>query len=203
MSIEKEMVRKGYNKIAEMYYAHRDLTKFNSELKRFSELLPEDAHVLDVGCGAGVPTAQYLTNNSIKVTGIDISDTMLELARENVPHATFRKMDAYELDFPPESFDGLISVYTLFHIQRKHHAKILHNFYEVLRPRGILMINSGVSESEGTSDFFGVPMFWSNFTPDTLLKLAKDTGFSIIFEGVLQRGGEYQYWIFARKELKK
>lgn len=199
MSLEKEMVRKGYNKIAETYYANRDLTKFNSELEKFSELLPKYAHILDVGCGAGIPTAEYLTNKNITVTGIDISDTMLKLARKNVPKATFINMDAYNLIFPPNSFDGLISVYTLFHIPRKGHSNILRNFYEVLKPGGIILINSGVSESEGVSNFFGVPMFWSNYTPDALLELVKEAGFSIIFEKVLQRGGEFQYWIFGRK----
>lgn len=199
MSLEKEMVRQGYNKIAEMYYTHRDLTKFNSELERFSQLLPEDAHILDVGCGAGIPTAKFLREKSLTVTGIDISDTMLKLAKENVPDATFINMDAHDLEFPPNTFDGLISVYTLFHIPRKDHSQIIQNFYEVLKPGGILLINSGVSESEGMSTFFGVPMFWSNYTPDKLLQLVKKTGFSILFEDVLQRGGEYQYWIFARK----
>lgn len=199
MSLEKEMVRQGYNKIAKMYYTHRDLTKFNSELERFSELLPDNAHILDVGCGAGIPTAKFLKNKGIEITGIDISDTMLELARENVPGASFINMDANELEFPPNSFDGLISVYTLFHIPRDEHPKIIKNFYDVLKPGGILLINSGVSESEGVSNFFGVPMFWSNFTPDALLEIVKDVGFSIIFERVLQRGGEYQYWVFARK----
>ncbi|TFF98953.1 MAG: class I SAM-dependent methyltransferase, partial [Promethearchaeota archaeon] len=106
---------------------------------------------------------------------------------------------AHDLEFPPNTFDGLISVYTLFHIPRKDHSQIIQNFYEVLKPGGILLINSGVSESEGMSTFFGVPMFWSNYTPDKLLQLVKKTGFSILFEDVLQRGGEYQYWIFARK----
>lgn len=199
MSLEKEMVRKGYNKIAKTYYSHRDLTKFNSELQKFAEFLPEKAHVLDVGCGAGIPTAEFLTRKNIEVTGIDISDTMLELARENVPQANFIKMDANELEFSPNTFDGLISVYTLFHIPKKKHPKILRNFYRVLKPGGILMINSGLSESEGVSNFFGVPMFWSNYSPDTLLQLVKDVGFSIIYEEILQRGGEYQYWIFGRK----
>lgn len=199
MSLEKEMVRQGYNKIAKMYYSHRDVTKFNSELEKFAKLLPENAHILDVGCGAGIPTAEFLTKKNIMVTGIDISDTMLDLARENVPQANFINMDAHELEFPPNTFNGLISVYTLFHIPRKDHPKIIRNFYDVLKPGGILLINSGVSESEGVSTFFGVPMFWSNYTPDKLLELVKDARFTIIFEEVLQRGGEYQYWIFGRK----
>ena len=88
-----KLVEQGYNKIAEDYYTHRNLNKFNTELEKFVVLLSDDAHVLDVGCGAGIPTAKFLVNKGIKVTGIDLSDTMLHLARKNVPTGEFIKMD--------------------------------------------------------------------------------------------------------------
>ena len=64
-----------------------------------------------------------------------------------------------------------------------------------------MLINTGVSESEGTSRFFGVPMFWSNFSPKITLDLVKKAGFSIISEEILQKGGEYQYWIYGKKMM--
>jgi len=194
-----KLVEQGYNKIAEEYYTHRDLNKFNNELEEFASLLPENAHILDVGCGAGIPTAKFLTKKGIKVTGIDLSDKMLSLARVNVTNAEFIKMDMNELEFKENSFDGIISVYTLFHVPKKNHIQIFKKFFEILKPGGILLINTGISESEGKSFFFGVPMFWSNFSPKITLGLVKKAGFLIIFEGVLERGGEYQYWIFGKK----
>ncbi|MFX0006475.1 MAG: methyltransferase domain-containing protein [Promethearchaeota archaeon] len=193
------LVEQGYNKIAEDYYNHRDLNKFNNELEEFASLLPKNAHVLDVGCGAGIPTAKFLINRGIKVTGIDLSDKMLSLARVNVPSAEFIKMDINQLKFEENTYDGIVSVYTLFHVPRNNHIQIFKKFFEILKPGGILLINTGISESEGKSYFFGVPMFWSNYNPKTTLELVKKAGFSIIFEGVLERGGEYQYWIFGKK----
>ena len=194
-----KLVEEGYNKIAEDYYSHRNLNKFNNELDEFSSLLPENAHVLDVGCGAGIPTAKYLTERGIKVTGIDLSDTMLNLARDNLPSTKFIKMDMNELEFNENTFEGIISIFALFHVPKVKHLDIFKKFFEILKPGGILMINTGVSESEGTSRFFGVPMFWSNFNPRTTLDLVKKAGFSIISEAVLERGGEYQYWVFGKK----
>jgi ubiquinone/menaquinone biosynthesis C-methylase UbiE len=193
------LVEQGYNKIAEDYYNHRDLNKFNKELEEFASLLPKNAHVLDVGCGAGIPTVKFLINRGIKVTGIDLSDKMLSLARVNVPSAEFIKMDMNELKFEENTYDGIISVYALFHVPRNNHIQIFKKFFEILKPGGILLINTGISEAEGKSHFFGVPMFWSNYNPKTTLELVKKAGFLIIFEGVLERGGEYQYWIFGKK----
>lgn len=194
------LVEQGYNKIAKDYYNHRDLNKFNNELEQFASLLSDNAHILDVGCGAGIPTAKFLVKRGLKVTGIDLSNTMLNLARQHVPSAEFLKMDMNELEFEENVFDGIVSVYTLFHIPKKDHLKIFRKFFEILKPEGILLINTGISESEGTNNFFGVPMFWSNFSPKTTLNLVKKAGFSIISESILERGGEYQYWIYAKKD---
>ena len=199
MDAISKLVEQGYNRIAEDYYTHRNLSKFNNELEEFASLLPENAHVLDLGCGAGIPTAKFLTEKGIKVTGIDLSETMLNLARKNVPSAKFIKMDMNELKFNEKIFDGIVSVYALFHIPKERHFEIFKKAFEILKPGGILMINTGVSESEGTSRFFGVPMFWSNFSPKITLNLVKKARFSILSEGVLERGGEYQYWIFGKK----
>jgi ubiquinone/menaquinone biosynthesis C-methylase UbiE len=195
-----DIVENGYDEIAESYYSHRDLEKFNSELDKFSELVPKNAHVLDAGCGAGIPTAKYLIKKGLKVTGIDISSTMIQLAKKNVPEADFLKMDINNITFPENTFEGLISVYTLFHIPRKNHLQIFKTFFDILKPGGILLINSGAgSGSEGMSNFFGVPMFWSNWSTEKTLELVKEAGFSVLFEGVLIRGGELQYWIFGEK----
>ena len=59
---ETEMVKTSYNKIAASYYSHRDLNKFNGELDKFIDLLPKNGHILDVGCGAGIPTGKYLVS---------------------------------------------------------------------------------------------------------------------------------------------
>ncbi len=201
MTEVSELVEKGYDKIARDYYTHRDLNKFNSELDKFISLLPKNAHVLDVGCGAGIPTAKYLVQRNIDVTGIDISDVMINMAKKNVPNANFFKIDMNNLKFDENTFDGIISVYALFHVPKKNHPSIFKQFYNILKPGGILLINTGVSESEGINDFFGAPMFWSNHDPQITLHLVKEAGFLIIFEGVLVRGGEFQYWVFGKKNF--
>ena len=194
-----ETVKESWNKIGSEYYRYRDLQKMNPELEKFISLLTKGAHVLDAGTGAGIPLGKFLVDRGFQLTGIDISEKMIAAAKKNVPKGNFLQRDILDLDFPDETFDGLTCVYTLWHIPRETHFEIFQNFKRMLKKDGILMINTGIRESEGLSTFFGQPMLWSNNNPQKTLAQVKELGFSILSEGVLERGGEYQYWIFAKK----
>ena len=194
-----QTVEESYDKMGELYHNSRNNEKFNGELEQFSELLPGSAQVLDAGCGVGRPTSEFLVKRGFKVTGVDISKKMIELANENVPEATFYQKNILTLDFPDNTFDGIICVYTLWHIPRTNHPNIIQNFHRMLKENGILVLNTGIYESEGMSNFFGEPMLWSTNDPKKTLAVVIDSGFEIIFEGILNLGGERQYWIFAKK----
>ena len=195
-----ETVKESWDKISDEYYRFRDLQKMNSELVEFTNLLPKGAHVLDAGTGAGIPVGKFLVDRGYRLTGIDISEKMIAKAKKNVPEGTFLQKDILELDFPAETFDALVCVYTLWHIPRELHTEIFDNFKRILKQNGILMINTGIRESEGLSLFFGEPMLWSNNNPKDTLQYIKELGFEIIKDGVFEHGGEYQYWLFARKK---
>ncbi len=199
-------VANSYDEIApqyEKYFRSSGIAnKFNDLLARFVSFLPKGAKILDAGVGSGIPTSRFLIDNSMNVVGVDISDTMLKMASRNVPEAELHKIDISKLDyiFENETFDGIISVFTLFHIPRKIHGYIFKIFASLLKKNGILMINTGTTESDGFSDFFGNPMYWSNYRPEKTLELVKNTGLHVIFEDSLIRGGEKQYWICAQKK---
>jgi 2-polyprenyl-3-methyl-5-hydroxy-6-metoxy-1,4-benzoquinol methylase len=192
-------VEASYDKMGEAYHNFRDNEKFNNELEKFTQLLPDSGQVLDAGCGVGKPVSEFLVKKGFKVIGVDISKKMIEVATENVPEATFYHRNILTLDCPNDAFDGIICVYTLWHIPRSHHSSIIENFHRMLKDNGILVLNTGVHESEGLSNFFGEPMLWSNNNPKKTLAFVKEIGFNIVFEGILTLGGEKQYWIFAKK----
>lgn len=192
-------VEESYDKMGETYHNFRNNEKFNTELVKFTELLPSSAQVLDAGCGVGTPVSQFLVRKGFQVTGVDISKKMIDLAKENVPEATFYHRNILTLDFPNDSFEGIICIYTLWHIPRTNHSSILENFHRMLKDNGILVLNTGIYESEGMSEFFGEPMLWSTNNPKKTLAFVKEMGFDIIFEGILKLGVERQYWIFAKK----
>ena len=193
-------VEESYDKMGEMYHNNRNNEKFISQLEKLQKLLPDGAHILDAGSGVGRPTSEFFSKRGFKVTGVDISERMVELARKNVPDATFYQKNVATLEFPNDSFDSIVCIYTLWHIPRAEHQSIIQNFHRMLKRDGILVVNTGVHESEGMSSFFGQPMLWSTNHPIRTLSFVEGAGFEVLFEGKLALGGEVQYWIFAKKK---
>ena len=198
MTEQEELVRKGYNKIAKEYQANRHIFKNSKELEEFASSLSENAKILDVGCGAGVPVTKFLVECGFDVTGVDFSESMLKLARKNVPKAKFIKKDMTKMDFEDDSFDGLTAFYSVFHIPKEKHFFLFKSFHRILKDQGVMMICIGGDEWEGTAEYFGTEMFWSHYSSEKSLQLVKDAEFQIIWDKHLVRGGEEQYWILAR-----
>jgi len=200
MAEKKEIVSKGYDKIAKKYQANRDLFKNTKELREFASHLSRNAKVLDVGCGAGVPVTKFLIESGFDVTGVDFSESMLKLAEKNVPKAKLIKKDMTQMDFEGKSFDGLAAIYSVFHVPKEKHFSLFKSFHRILKPRGIMLICLGPDQWEGTDEYYGVEMFWSHHAPEESLQMIKDAGFQIIWDKHLVRGGEEQYWILARNK---
>jgi ubiquinone/menaquinone biosynthesis C-methylase UbiE len=197
---KKEIVRKGYDRRAEEYHAARHLYDNKEELEEFVHLLPENAKVLDVGCGAGVPVAQFLVESGFDVTGLDFSENMLKLARKNVPQARFIIKDMTGLDFEDNSFDGLTAFYSIIHVPREEHFPLFQSFHRILKPDGVMLICTGPDDWEATDYYQGVRMFWSHYSPEKSLQLVKNAGFRIVSDRILVKGGERHYWIVARNK---
>jgi ubiquinone/menaquinone biosynthesis C-methylase UbiE len=66
--------------------------------------------VLDVACGTGIVarTAADLTGEPGAVTGLDLNDAMLTVARRLRPDIGWQQADAAELPFPDDSFDVVL-----------------------------------------------------------------------------------------------
>src|SRR3989344_4256049 len=153
--MKSDLVRHGYNKVAEDYSSSRDVFKSNKYLDRLIELLPANATILDIGCGSGVPVDRYLLDRGHGVIGLDISEKQIELAKRNNPQAMYEVRDMQELKPSEYSVDAIVSFYAIFHTPRENHLKLLKTLSFYLKERGLLLITMGASEWEGTEDFHG------------------------------------------------
>ncbi len=179
----KQTVKAGYNAIAKRYLDER--RRDSEDVRLLDDLigrLPLHAKVLDGGCGAGVPITQILSER-FNVTGVDFSETQIELAKRNVPQAEFLCQDMTQLDFPDHMFDAICSYYAIIHIPREEHESLIENFYRMLKPNGYALLCLGAKDliDDIDDDFFGTRMYWSHFDSKTYLVMLKGVGFSTIW----------------------
>jgi SAM-dependent methyltransferase len=208
---KKEIVRAGYNKVAERIQEISGLEKEGSDelnlLANFTSKIPLGGLVLDMGCGYGV-YSRYLSDK-FKVIGVDISEKQIELAKQNAPKAEFICEDMTKIYFPDEFFDGILAFYSIIHVPREEHYNLLSSFFRMLKMNGVVLLVFGITDDpESHEDNFfsrGVKMYWSGFDEKTNLNMLKQIGFRIIWAKSVKEspkwGDSTHLFVFAEKLL--
>jgi len=198
--VSAAIVRAGYDRVAAAYARQRDEFASLPYLARLCERLPPGAHVLDVGCGAGVPVDRYLVERGCRVTGIDLSPVQIALARTGVPEAAYAVGDMSALHPTAYTVDAVVSLYAICHTPREQHGRILAMFSSFLPDGGLLLVTMGASAWEGVEQFHGAPMWWSHYDSATNRRLIEGAGFSILFDEIdTQHGEQHQIVLAARR----
>lgn len=100
--------------------------------------------VLDLGCGTG-NVALRLASRGLRVTGVDLSAEMLDVARQKMSpglQANWVQAGAVELidHFQPASFDTIVSVLLFSELSSAEQAEALRQCYVLLCSGGQLII---------------------------------------------------------------
>jgi len=181
----ESIVANGYNRVAEKYYEHFKPCESNHLpiLQELVKRLPDHAIILDAGCGAGIPVAKFLSDQQFNVTGIDIAETMLTLARKQVPLAHFQNMSLYNLQFPLQHFDAVVSFFALLHLERNRIDSVLQTIAYIIKPNRYFAcsVNKG-NNTEGFFDFFGEQTYFSTYTEDEFVDRLRKAGFTVVWK---------------------
>lgn len=130
--------------------------------------LPSGSLLLDAGCGEG-NTAVYLAEkHHYKVTGIDLINRFVDIAREKakklgVANLTkFEVGDYSEIETPKDYFDGIYTMETLVHV--KKYKTALKNFFKALKHGGRLVLFEYTIEEQSKLNFYRKELW------DTIIK---------------------------------
>jgi ubiquinone/menaquinone biosynthesis C-methylase UbiE len=152
------------------------------QIEEFSKLIPKHGTVLDAGCAAG-RDCQLFANKGFKVTGVDVSKGLLEIARRSVPEANFIFANFLKLPFEDESFNGVWAHQSLLHLETQEDVKdALREFWRVLKPNGTLLVlvkaQTGNSKTAIVSDSFSKhDRFFQYFSTDEVASLLSGSDF--------------------------
>ena len=110
----------------------------------FLELLPDATglRVLDLGCGAGQLSFHLAEAGAAEVIAVDVSTTMLELARaqRSHPRVSYRLEAIERVHFASGSFDLVVSSLALHYVA--DYRGLVHNIAEWLTPGGALVYST-------------------------------------------------------------
>ena len=175
MCINKE----SYNKIVEKWVESRNGSFPGKLIKDFSSKIKSNKKILDIGCGTGYPITKYFSDNGFFVTGIDISENMLQKAIEqNMKNTKFYLCDFFEYK-PVEKYDGIIAFDSFFHFPKEKQNKIYEKISDWINIGGYLLFTHGNKNNEIEGNMFGETFYYSALNTEDVHKLLSQFGFKI------------------------
>jgi SAM-dependent methyltransferase len=205
-------VRESYDRLSDEYarriygeLAHKPLDR--ELLDRFARDT-SGGLVCDVGCGPGHVARYVYEAGAKKVTGLDLSLRMVEIARELNPAIEFEVGDMLALPFANDSLAGIAAFYAIVNIPETSLPTVVGEMYRVLRKGGLLLLAFHIGgDSLFVDELWGhrVTMNFYFFKTEAIVRLLAAAGFSI--EDTIEREPyapevEHQSrraYIFARK----
>lgn len=168
-----------YDQLGEEYLeTTKDLLK-QEEYEKLASMIPKDGKVLDAGCGYG-KELKIFADAGYNVTGVDLSERLLDIAQKLAPKAKLAKMDVRNLGLEDEHFDAVWCNAVLLHLKSEDAQKALAEFYRVLKPSGVLYVLVRKSENQpriATEQIKGMPRLFHYYTEEELRDLVQTAGF--------------------------
>ena len=127
------------------------------------------AKVLDLGCGTGLELEDYYKiNKSADITGIDLSQAMLNKLAQKFPDKKLTLIcgSYFEEDMGLEVFDAAVSVESLHHFTKEEKIPLYKKLFGALKSGGYFILTDYFADTTKREEFFA----------KELLRLKKENG---------------------------
>lgn len=177
--------KKAWNNAAKIYEKAK-YGKINALTELFCKRLPENALILDLGSGTGLPFAKYFVSKGFKVLGIDISAQMVKMSQESVPEADFRELSMTDIDYS-EKFDGIFSNYSMLCLSPPLFEGVASRLEKALKNNGLLYIALNEPreieldfDEDVIVEIMGEKMYSRAYSEEEIFEIFKPLGLSVI-----------------------
>lgn len=138
-----------YNKNAEEFTNSTLHVEMESLYQPFLALLPEHAHILDLGCGSGRDSLAF-KNKGYRVDAIDYSEALAKKATEltgiQVKHHSFYELDEVAV------YDGIWACASLLHCERRRLAEVVAKMLRALKSEGVTYMSFKYGDTDREKD---------------------------------------------------
>ncbi|WP_055721981.1 class I SAM-dependent methyltransferase [Streptomyces niveiscabiei] len=132
--------------------------------------------------GAGRSTGR-LAGLGLDISGLDLSESMLAVARRENPGIRFEQGSMFDLPFPDGSLDGVMCWYSSIHTPSPELPRLFQGFHRALAPGGHLLLAFQVGDEPRHYDQpWGHPVAidFLRRRPEFMEGLLKETGFTML-----------------------
>lgn len=123
---------------ADMSNMRGPLTGYQASLTTAAALVPIEtgAHVLDVGIGTGGFAALLEEERNARITGVDLSEVMLQKCRQQHPSYDLHQGTFTPIPLADALFDAVISSFTFHEVATDERGYACQEAFRVLKPGG-------------------------------------------------------------------
>lgn len=137
---EKIRINRLYSDLAWLWPIWQDVEEYRQESERFAELIRqyskiEAGTILDMGCGGG--KNDYYLKSHFSLTGIDLSQAMLDNARKLNPECDYQVGDVRDFDLGRRFDSVFINDSITYMLNPKDLARAFQTAYQHLKPGGV------------------------------------------------------------------
>ena len=164
-----------YNKNSEEYFNSTLNVDMTNTYKPFLKLVPKDGKILDLGCGSGRDSMNFM-KLGYEVTAVDGSKELAKKASallgKEVIASTFEELEL------KEKFHGIWACASLLHIKREDLKTVLNNLYNNLEDNGVFYMSFKYGEKEYVDD---KNRYFNCFTDESIISfINENTKFNIL-----------------------
>lgn len=172
-----------YDKNAEKYNAKfESFATYKDKIIAFQHrYIKRGAKILDLGCGPGnnITTIKSL-DDSCQFTGIDLSESLLDIARKRHPSCTFINANISTLH-ALEQYDSILASFCIVHLSMEETEGLVRFIASSLRKGGSLYLSFMEGESSGfeSTSFSDEEIFFHYYQVSVITTLLEDSHLQI------------------------
>lgn len=164
-----------YNKNSEEYFNSTLNVDMTNTYKEFLKLVPEGGKILDLGCGSGRDSMNFM-KLGYEVIAVDGAKKLAKrasvLLRKEVIVSTFEELEL------KEKFHGIWACASLLHIKREDLKTVLNNLYNNLDDNGVFYMSFKYGEKEYVDD---KNRYFNCFTDESIISfINENTKYNIL-----------------------
>jgi 2-polyprenyl-3-methyl-5-hydroxy-6-metoxy-1,4-benzoquinol methylase len=165
-----------YDKIASWWADQEGQSTAGIQFVRAAiKLSSNKGKALDVGCGSGGRIIAALSGAGFQVTGLDVSEAMIEHARERNPGSRFILGDICEWQ-SQEQYDAIIAWDSIFHVPHSAQRRVVVRLCDALAKGGVILFTAGGVDGEITGQMHGLNFYYSSLAEEEYLRIMKERG---------------------------